>query len=115
MNMQIKWGTVLEFTWRALVFLVAIGTIVIVTTNWRRWEGGAGWKNTNDAYLEADLTSISAKVSGYVRELPIQDYERVHKGQVLAQLVDDDYRAAVAQEQAAVATALAQTQVLRTQ
>ncbi len=50
-----------------------------------------------------------------MRELPIQDYERVRKGQLLAQLVDDDYRAAVAQAEAGVLTATAQAQVLRTQ
>ncbi len=87
----------------------------MVSTNWTRWEGGAGWQRTNDAYLQADITPISARVAGYVRELPIQDYERVHKGQVLAQLVDDDYRAAVAQAAAGVATALAQAQTLRAQ
>ena len=91
------WNRVFEFAWRILVFIVAVGIIIVVSTNWTRWEGGAGWQRTNDAYLQADLTPISAKVAGYVRELPIQDYERVHKGQVLAQLVDDDYRAAVAQ------------------
>src|SRR5277367_4670387 len=103
------WNKIFEFAWRILVFIVAVGIIIVVSTNWTRWEGSAGWQSTNDAYLQADLTPISAKVSGYVRELPIEDFERVHKGQVLAQLVDDDYRAAVAQEQAAVATALAQT------
>jgi membrane fusion protein (multidrug efflux system) len=39
----------------------------------------------------------------------------VHKGQVLAQLVDDDYRAATAQAAAGVATAMAQAQTLRAQ
>jgi hypothetical protein len=33
-------GRFLEFTWRALVFVVAIAIIVIVSTNWTRWEGG---------------------------------------------------------------------------
>jgi membrane fusion protein (multidrug efflux system) len=106
---------VFEFSWRALVFLVAIGIILIVTTNWTRWEGGAGWQRTNDAYLQADLTPIAARVAGYVRDLPVQDYERVHKGQVIAQLVDDDYRAAVAQAEANVAAAVAQGQGLRAQ
>jgi membrane fusion protein (multidrug efflux system) len=109
------WNRVFEFAWRILVFVVAIGIIIVVSTNWTRWEGGEGWQRTNDAYLQADLTPISAKVAGYVRELPIQDFERVHKGQVLAQLVDDDYRAAVAQAQAGVATAVAQAQALRAQ
>lgn len=101
-----------EVAWRILVFVVAAGIIAIVSTNWTHWEGAAGWQRTNDAYLQADLTLISAKVAGYVRELPIQDYDRVHKGQVLAKLVDDDYRAAVAHAEASVGAALAQTQAL---
>ena len=111
----VDWNKVFEFAWRILVFVVAVGIIVVVSTNWTRWEGGTGWQRTNDAYLQADITPISAKVAGYLRELPIQDYERVHKGQVLARLVDDDYRAAVAQAQAGVATATAQAQVLKAQ
>jgi membrane fusion protein (multidrug efflux system) len=111
----IDWNRFFEFAWRILVFIVAIGIIVVVSTNWTRWEGGAGWQRTNDAYLQADLTPISAKVTGYVRELPIQDYEHVRKGQVLAQLVDQDYRAAVAQAEAGVATAVSQAEALRAQ
>jgi len=114
-NSGIDWNRIFEFAWRILIFIVAIGIIIVVSTNWTRWEGGAGWQTTNDAYLQADLTPISAKVTGYVRELPIQDFERVHKGQVLAQLVDDDYRAAAAQAEAGVATALAQVQALKAQ
>ena len=112
---KVDWNRVFEFGWRILVFIVAIGIIIVVSTNWTRWEGGAGWQTTNDAYLQADLTPISAKVAGYVRELPIQDFERVHQGQILAQLVDDDYRAAVAQATAGVATAMAQAQALKAQ
>ncbi len=112
---KVDWNQIFEFGWRILVFVVAIGILIVVSTNWTRWEGGAGWQSTNDAYLQADLTPISAKVAGYVRELPIQDFERVHKGQLLAQLVDDDYRAAVAQASAGVATAQAQEQALKAQ
>jgi membrane fusion protein, multidrug efflux system len=109
------WNKVFEITWRILVFIVAVGIIIVVSTNWTRWEGGAAWQRTTDAYLQSDLTPISAKVGGYVRELPIQDFEHVHKGQVLAQLVDDDYRAAAVQAEAGVATALAQAQALKAQ
>ena len=109
------WNKILEFTWRILVIVVALAIIGIVSTNWNRWEGGEGWQRTNDAYLEADLTPIASKVAGYIRDLPLQDYQRVHKGQVLAQLVDDDYRAAVAQAQAAISSAMAQGQTLRAQ
>jgi membrane fusion protein (multidrug efflux system) len=112
---QLDWNRAFEFAWRILVFVVAIGILIVVSTNWTRWEGGAGWQRTNDAYLQADLTPIAAKVAGYLRTLPVQDFERVHQGQVLAQLVDDDYRAAVAQAEAGVAVALAQAQALRAQ
>ncbi len=109
------WDRFFEFTWRILVFLVAIGILVVVSTNWSRWEGRQGWQSTADAYLQSDLTPISAKVAGYVRDLPIQDYQRVRRGQVLAQLVDDDYRAAVAQAEASILSATAQQQVLKAQ
>lgn len=113
--LKVEWNTAFEFAWRILVFLVAVGIVVVVSGNWTRWEGHAGWQRTNDAYIKADITPISAKVSGYLRELPIQDYERVRKGQVIAQLVEDDYHAAVAQAEAAVASAKAQAQVLKAQ
>jgi membrane fusion protein, multidrug efflux system len=114
-DLKLDWNKAFEFAWRILVFIVAIGIIIIVSTNWTRWEGGVGWQRTNDAYLQSDITPIAARVGGYVRELPIQDYERVHAGQVLAQLVDDDYRAAVSQAEASVAAAAAQGQALKAQ
>jgi membrane fusion protein, multidrug efflux system len=106
---------IFEFAWRILVFVVAVAIILIVSRNWSRWEGGAGWQRTNDAYLQADLTPIAAKVGGYLRELPIQDFQRVHAGQVLAAIVDDDYRAAVAQAEANLAAAHAQAETLGAQ
>ena len=110
-----EWNKPFEFAWRILVFVVAIGIIIVVSTRWTRWEGREGWQGTDDAYLQADVTAISAKVPGYVRELPIEDYQRVHKGQVLTQLVDDDYKASVSQATANLLSAQAQAQVLRAQ
>ena len=109
------WNKFVEFTWRILVFIVAIAIIVIVSTNWTRWEGRQGWQRTNDAYLQSDLTPISAKVTGYIRELPVRDYETVHRGQVLARLVDDDYRAAVTQAEANILAATARHGALKAQ
>jgi membrane fusion protein (multidrug efflux system) len=112
---KVDWNRAFEFTWRILVFIVAVGIIVVVSTRWTLWEGAAGWQETNDAYLQSDLTPIAAKVSGYVSELPIEDYQRVHAGQVLAKLVDVDYKAAVAQGEANIAAALAQGEALEAQ
>src|SRR3984885_9259280 len=101
--------------WRGGGFIFSLAVLVIVSPRWTRWEGNAEWQSTDDAYLQADLTPIAAKVAGYVRELPVQDFERVRAGDVLAQIVDDDYRAAVAQLEASVASAGAQVQALKAQ
>lgn len=97
------------------MFIVAAGIIFVVATRWSRWEGRPGWQVTNDAYLQSDLTPIAAKVAGYVREVPVQDFDHVHAGQLLVQLVDDDYKAAVALVEANVAAAQAQAQALKAQ
>jgi membrane fusion protein, multidrug efflux system len=112
---KVDWNKAFEFAWRILVFIVAMAIIIIVSTNWSRWEGGEGWQRTNDAYLQSDLTPISARVAGYVQDLPIQDYEQVHKGQILAKLEDQDYRAAVARAEADVAIATSQARALKAQ
>ncbi len=104
-----------DLIWRTLIFFVALAVLVIITTRWNRWEGNAKWQSTDDAYLQADLTPIATKVTGYIRALPVQDFERVHAGQVLAEIVDVDYRAAVDQIRAGIASAGAQVQALKAQ
>ena len=114
-RLKIDWTIAREAIWRALVFLVALAILIIVTSRWNRWQGGAGWQTTDDAYLQSDLTPISARVPGYVRAVPVQDFDHVRAGQLVAQIVDDDYRASVAQAEANVAAASAQVQALKAQ
>jgi membrane fusion protein (multidrug efflux system) len=104
-----------EVAWRTLVFLIALAILIIVVTRWNRWQGGVGWQTTDDAYVQSDLTPIAAKVPGYVIAEPVQDFERVRAGQLIAQVYDGDYRATVAQAQASVAAATAQIEALTAQ
>jgi len=110
-----KWRVTPELAWRLMVFVVAGTIILIVTMRWTAWEGRAGWQETDDAYLQADVTPIAAKVSGYVRQMLVQDYQRVRSGQLIAQLVDDDYQAAADQADAGLAGAIAYSAGLRAQ
>jgi membrane fusion protein (multidrug efflux system) len=105
----------IEWGWRAVVFLIAVGVLAAITLRWSRWEGRPGWQQSDDAYLQADQTPISARVPGYLRAVPVQDYQRVKAGTVLAEIVDDDYRAAAAQAEAGVAAARAQADALTAQ
>jgi membrane fusion protein (multidrug efflux system) len=106
---------VVELAWRALVVLVAAGLLIVVVTRWTGWEGRPGWQQSDDAYLQADQTPIVARVSGYLHGAPVQDFQRVRAGTVLAQIDDDDYRAAADQAEAGVASAEAQAEALTAQ
>jgi membrane fusion protein, multidrug efflux system len=90
-----------------IVILLAIAIIVTITGSWNSWEGGRVEQVTNDAYVRGDLTPLSTKVPGLVREVNVNDYQQVHKGDVLVQLDDDDYKAQVAQAVAGVEAAKA--------
>src|SRR6266404_5059387 len=91
----------------ALVILLALAVVFTITHNWNAWEGGRAEQVTNDAYVRGDLTPLSTKVSGLVRAVNVGDYQQVHKGELLVQLEDDDYKAQVAQATAAVEAAKA--------
>jgi membrane fusion protein, multidrug efflux system len=90
-----------------IIVLLAIAVIVTITRNWNAWEGGHVEQVTNDAYVRGDLTPLSTKVAGLVRQVKVNDYQQVHKGDLLVQLDDDDYRAQVAQAIAGVEAAKA--------
>jgi membrane fusion protein, multidrug efflux system len=102
----------LKATWQkygapVLVLLLAAAVIVTLTRNWNAWEGSASEQVTNDAFVRGDLTPLSTKVPGLVREVNVGDYQQVHKGDVLIQLEDEDYKAQLAQAEAAVEAAKA--------
>ena len=84
-----------------LAVLIAAGVIVVLfATQWDRWVGLAVRQVTDDAYVRGDITPLSAHVEGYVRRVPVDDFQRVKQGQVLVEIEDDDYRARVAQAEA---------------
>ncbi len=85
-----------------LVVLLAVAVLVTVTRNWNSWEGGHIEQVTDDAYVRGNLTPLSTKVAGIVRNVDVSDYQQVHKGDLLVQLEDNDYQAEVAQASAAV-------------
>jgi membrane fusion protein (multidrug efflux system) len=114
-GVTLDWRLAREIAWRSLFVVIAAAILFIVVTRWNRWEGAPGWKGTDDAYLQSDPTPISAKVPGYVWLVPVQDFQRVRAGQLVAQVVDVDYRATVAQAQANVAASTAQIQTLKAQ
>lgn len=91
-----------------LTLCVAAALFLTINGCWTRWEGGGAEQRTDDAYVRADLTPLSTRISGTVRKMEVGDYERVKAGQLLVQLDDDDYGAMLAEAKAALAAAQAQ-------
>jgi len=91
----------------ALVLLLAAAVVLTLTRNWNAWEGGRIEQVTDDAYVRSDLTPLSTKVSGIVREVKVSDYQTVAKGDLIVELEHDDYQAQLDQAKAAVEAAKA--------
>jgi membrane fusion protein, multidrug efflux system len=90
-----------------LVLLLAAGILFGIMGGWNRFVGGGSTQRTDDAYLRADITPLSTRVSGSVAQVAVSDYQRVKAGDLLVQLKDDDFKAQVAQAEAGVAAAQA--------
>jgi len=78
-----------------------------VAGSWNRWTGAVRYENTDDAYTAGDVTPLSAKVSGYVAEVGVTDYQTVHKGDLIVEIDASDYRAQLMQAEANLAAAQA--------
>ena len=101
-----QWGW-LKYATPLFVLMLAGAVVVTLTRNWNAWEGGKVEQVTDDAFVRGDLTPLSTKVAGIVRNVKVSDYQRVHAGDLLVELQDDDYQAQLAQATAAVEAAKA--------
>ena len=87
---------------------VALILLFAIRGCWTSWEGNNTAQRTDDAYVRADVTPMSTRVSGTVRKVDVNDFESVRPGQPLVELEDADYRADLAEAEAALAGAQAQ-------
>ena len=67
------------------------------------WTTGRYLESTDDAYVKADSTLVSPKVSGYIASVLVGDNQKVEAGQLLARIDDRDFRTALDQARADVA------------
>ena len=91
-----------------VVLGVAVVLLFTIKGSWTSWEGGSTEQRTDDAYVRADVTPMSTRVSGTVKKMDVGDYESVKPGQTLVELEDADYRADLAEAEAALTGAQAQ-------
>ena len=87
----------------ALALALALGVAAATDFGYGYLTTGRYLETTDDAYVKADSTIISPKVSGYIAQVLVGDNEKVKAGQLLARIDDRDFQAALNQAHADVA------------
>ena len=93
--------------------LVVVAGAAAFGTYWVKT--GRFLESTDDAYVQADYTTIAPKVSGYVADVKVEDNQPVKAGDVLAVIDDRDFRTALVQAKADVASAKADVENIEAQ
>jgi membrane fusion protein, multidrug efflux system len=89
----------------AVVLVLLIGGLLL-------WRYLSSYESTDDAQADVHLYPVSARVSGYVIRVNVDDNQWVQKGTVLVEIDPTDYQVAVTQAQAALNSAEATAQSL---
>ncbi|HEY5068338.1 MAG TPA: biotin/lipoyl-binding protein, partial [Candidatus Acidoferrum sp.] len=93
------------------VILVVVILIVLVG-GFFLWRYFSTYESTDDAQVDVHLYPVSARISGYVIKVNVNDNQWVQQGTVLAEIDPKDFEVAVAQAQANLANAEATAQSL---
>ena len=93
------------------LLLVGAGALALAAAAYAGERYWTVWRfevSTDDAYVQADNTTIAPKISGYIGSVLVSDNEPVKAGQTLATIDDRDYRVALDQARAGVEAAKAE-------
>jgi len=91
--------------------IMAVIAVALVATVFL-WRYLSSYESTDDAQADVHLYPVSARISGYVVRVNVDDNQWVEKGAVLVEIDPKDYEVAVAQAQANLANAEATAQSL---
>jgi membrane fusion protein (multidrug efflux system) len=86
-------------------FLIIGAVLVVIVAAMFLWRYLSSYESTDDAQADVHLYPVSARVSGYVIAVNVDDNQWVQKGTVLVEIDPKDYEVAVAQAQANLASA----------
>ena len=92
---------------RTKIGLMVAG-LAILTAVFFLWRYLGSYESTDDAQIDGHVNSVSARVSGHVLKLNVDDNQYVEKGTVLVEIDPADYEGAVATARAQYADAQAQ-------
>src|SRR5215467_9778779 len=88
--------------------VVIVVLIILAVGVFFLWRYLTSYESTDDAQIDGHVNSISARISGHVIKLNVDDNQYVEKGTVLVEIDPADYEVAVAHARADYADAAAQ-------
>jgi membrane fusion protein (multidrug efflux system) len=83
-----------------LVVALLAGVAFGADFGYHYWTVGRFIESTDDAYVKADYTTVAPKITGYIKDVLVNDNDTVRAGQVLARIDDRDFQAALSQAKA---------------
>ena len=87
---------------------IAILVLLLIAGGIYAWRYFSSYESTDDAQIDGYINPISARVSGHVMSLNVNDNQYVEKGTLLVELDPADYQVALEKAQAEYADAQAQ-------
>jgi multidrug resistance efflux pump len=87
----------------AVGLLILVAGVLAALYAWGLTPFRSGDQTTNNAYVKGQTTVISPQVPGYLVDVPVRDFERVERGQLLARIDAAPFRQRVLQGQATTA------------
>ncbi|MGD0179202.1 MAG: HlyD family secretion protein [Terriglobales bacterium] len=109
---DLRWKSFRAGNPRFRVFLI-VGIVVLLVVGFFLWRYFASYEDTDDAQIDGHLNSISARVSGHVLKLLVEDNQYVPMGTPLIEIDPKDYQVALDKAKADYADAVATADAAR--
>lgn len=91
-----------SFSTYVALFAAAAGVLLVLFA-WRLPPFQTPVEHTDNAYVRGNVTILSPQVAGYLVEVPVTDYARVSRGDLIAQIDDRSFRQKLEQARATLA------------
>jgi membrane fusion protein (multidrug efflux system) len=86
---------------RKAIGLVVLAVVLVAAAGgWHWWTVGRFLRSTDDAFVQADISAVSPKIQGYVRDVQVVDNQEVKAGDVLVVIDEREFAARVDQARA---------------
>jgi membrane fusion protein (multidrug efflux system) len=86
---------------RKAIGLVVLAVVLVAAAGgWHWWTVGRFLRSTDDAFVQADISAVSPKIQGYVRDVQVADNQEVKAGDVLVVIDEREFAARVDQARA---------------